>query len=361
MPESRSRRMTPRRLVAATGSVALLAAVPATAATASAAPAPTAGPAVTVFASGSSTVFGPDDIAGLGGHIFVAWQNGLGPAGQPSSTGATSSNVIEYSATGVRLAGWALKGHVDGLTADPAAGDVIATANEDGDSSLFTIDPTGPTGSQVSHYAYNLSPLPHGGGTDAVSIYHGQILISASAPTASSGPAVYKATLSGSTAVLQPVLFDNSSATVANFGADHGKTVTLALTDPDSNEVVPPAANRFGGDFMLDSQGDQQQIYVDRADTARPQLSVLNLSQSVDDTAFPTDTSGTLYVTDGADNEVFAVQGGFTPGTALVAVTPGDANNPVNAPNYLGRLDLSTGTVTPYITTVQAKGLLFTP
>ncbi len=33
----------------------------------------------------------------------------------------------------------------------------------------------------MQHYRYS-EPLPHNGGTDAISIYHGQILISASAP-----------------------------------------------------------------------------------------------------------------------------------------------------------------------------------
>jgi hypothetical protein len=32
--------------------------------------------------------------------------------------------------------------------------------------------------------------------------------------------------------------------------------VRLALTDPDSNEIVPLSGPRFGGDFMLTSQAD---------------------------------------------------------------------------------------------------------
>jgi hypothetical protein len=50
--------------------------------------------------------------------------------------------------------------------------------NEDANSSLYSIDPW--TG-QVTHYAYNKA-LPHHGGTDAISFYHGMMLISASAP-----------------------------------------------------------------------------------------------------------------------------------------------------------------------------------
>jgi len=37
--------------------------------------------------------------------------------------------------------------------------------------------------------------LPHKGGTDAISIVNGQILIAASAPNVATGPAVYRAQL----------------------------------------------------------------------------------------------------------------------------------------------------------------------
>ena len=320
------------------------------------------GQSVQVLATGSATRSGPDDVTALGRNVFVAWQNGVGADGSPSASGVTASTVVEYTPAGAVIGQWSIPGHVDGLTADPAARDILVTTNEDANSSLFTIN---PAAQQVQHYTYSPNPLPHGGGTDAVSVYHGHILISASNPSSTSGPAVYSASLSpqSGTATLHPVFDDNSAATVANAGASQGQTVPLALTDPDSNEVVPMSAARFAGDFLLDSQGDQQQVYVDRATSSRPHLSVLNLSQSVDDTAFPTTEDGTLYVTDSADNKVFAVRGGFTPGSALVAVTPGNANTaPTPAPaNYLGALDLRTGTIQPLITTIQAKGLHFVP
>jgi hypothetical protein len=34
--------------------------------------------------------------------------------------------------------------------------------------------------------------------------------------------------------------------------------VRLGLTESDANEVVPPDAFRFAGDFMLTSQGDKE-------------------------------------------------------------------------------------------------------
>lgn len=54
----------------------------------------------------------------------------------------------------------------------------------------------------MTHYSYGKNPLPHNGGTDAISFYDGHMLISASAPgTAGAAapnpayPAVYWVTL----------------------------------------------------------------------------------------------------------------------------------------------------------------------
>jgi hypothetical protein len=350
-----------RWIIAGSTVVFGLAAAPA-AASASTTQAPHAKLSVRVFAAGSATMTQPDDITWLDGTVYAVWQNGIGPSGEPSPTGATASDVVGYSASGHRVATWKVTGHTDGIAADAATHQLLVTVNEDGNSSLFVISPEAPAGDQVQHDRYNLNPLPHGGGTDAVSVYHGVILISASAPTVADGPAVYRAALEGSVAVLQPVFFDNSTATVANVNSpSFGKRVALALTDPDSNEIVPASSPRFGGDFVLDSQGDEEQIYVDGADGPTPHLSVLELSQAVDDTAWITNANGTLIVTDGVDSEIFAVSGAFADGAVYTAVTPGDANKPLNRPNYLGTLDLRTGVIAPAVTTIQAKGLLFVP
>jgi hypothetical protein len=345
---------------AAIGLPATLAAAPAAAATT---PATHAKLSVRVFASGSATMTQPDDITWLDGRVYAVWQNGVGPSGQPSPTGGTTSTVTGYDTSGHQVAAWSVTGHTDGITADAARHRLLVTVNEDGNSSLFTIAPGAPSGDQLRQYSYNLNPLPQGGGTDAVSVYRGIILISASSPTTANGPAVFRVQLeAGGVAVVRPVFFDNSTATVANVNSTPFRhRVALALTDPDSNEVVPWSSPRFAGDFVLDSQGDEQQIYVDGPGGPAPHLSVLNLSQSVDDSAWVTSADGTLFATDSVDNEIFAVHGTFIPGTAYVAVTPGNANIPINRPNYLGRLDLSTGQVTQVLTTIQAKGLLFVP
>jgi len=326
------------------------------------------GLSVRVFASGTATVSQPDDVAAYGADVLIGWQNRVGADGTPGPGGVTRSTLTEQSSSGVVRRSWSLVGHIDGLAADPGTGRILATVNEDAHSSLYVIRPNAAAAAQVRHYRYNLPDAPQGG-TDAVSIYHGQILITGSNPVIAAGkvggtaPAVYKATLTGDTAVLAPVFFDNSPAVIANLNEPkRGATVPLALTDPDSNAVVPAASPRFAGDFMLDSQADSQQVYVAGANSNRPRLSLLKLSQRVNDTAWVTNRRGTLYVTDNADNEVFTVRGGFTAGAAFTAVTPRstDPTQP-NPPNYLGSLNMNTGTITPAITTIQAEGLLFTP
>ena len=312
----------------------------------------------------------PDDITRIVDRLFVAFQNGVGSTGDPSSGGNTASTVVEFTPSGRVVNQWDLTGKVDGLTADPHTRIVAATVNEDGNSSLYIINPSVSSG-RVTHYVYNLNPLLHGGGTDAITFMDGLMLLSASAPTNPSGPAVYAAFLrpptsagSDGLAMLSPLFYDNSTATAA----DPGATSPLALTDPDSNETVPASAPRFGGDFLLDSQGDQEQIYVSHPGTANQSLSALAISQSVDDTAFAT-TGGVLYATDPTADSVDAITGPFHAGEVFTAATPCGANSaPATCPapgfpaNYLATLDLTSGTVSPLAlsgSNLNPQGLLF--
>ena len=315
----------------------------------------------------------PDDITTIGGKLFTGFQNGVGPQGQASTDGNRDSTIVEFAPNGTVIHQWDIRGKCDGLTADPYTGQVIATVNEDANSSLYSI---APWSGQVTHYSYS-KPLPHNGGTDAISFYKGLMLISASAPGTSGAaapnpayPAVYVVILDPAThvAFFRALFYDESSATAAN-GPHFGKTVKLALTDPDSNEVVPRFAPRFGGDFMLTSQGDKEQIYVHGAGTWYQHLSVLALSQSVDDTAWATAWHGTFYAADHDGDTVDAVSGTFWPGTVFVAVTPCDAGNaPATCPapgfpaNYLGQLNMYTGQITPVKlrgASLHPQGLIF--
>ena len=314
----------------------------------------------------------PDDITVLGRHLYTAFQNGVGPQGQASTDGNTDSTVVEFTAAGQVIRQWNIKDKCDGLTADTGRHLLIATVNEDANSSVYTITPGAPAGAQIQHYRYN-KPLPHKGGTDAISIYHGRVLISASAPGTTGKaapqpayPAVYSVTFHRAThvAAVSALFYDEARAAVANLGADHGKLVRLALTDPDSNEIVPHPGPRFAGDFMLTSQGDKEQIFVGRGLAFAPRLSVLRLSQSVDDTAWARSPFGRLYGADTSGDTVDVVTGQFPAHSIFVAVTPCDASNapatcpaPGFPPNYLGSLNPWTG----HITRVPVRGPAFEP
>jgi hypothetical protein len=276
----------------------------------------------------------PDDITDLNGSIYVAFQNGVGPQGQASTTGNLDSTVVELNAAGAAV-----------------------------------------------HYRYDKSPLPHGGGTDAVSIDGGMILISASAPGTSGAaapqagdPAVYRVTFDAATQIasVKPLFFDEDFAQEANLTSpQYGQMEHLYLTDPDSNEVVPSFAARFGGDLMLTSQGDEEQIFVSGAGTAHQALSVLQLSASVDDTAWPANATGSLYAVSTGLDTIERVSGRFTRGAPVVSITPCDESSapatcpgPGYAPSSLGRLNPRTGLITSLHVSgppVRPQGLLFLP
>ena len=310
----------------------------------------------------------PDDITVLGRHVFVAFQNGVGPRGEASTNGNRDSTVVELGLTGRPVSQWDIAGKCDGLTADRSGRRLIATVNEDANSSVYLIRPGAPRAHQVRHYSYN-KPLPHKGGTDAISVYRGMILISASAPGTTGAaapqpgyPAVYRVTFDPAShiATVHPLFYDEARATIANVGSQaRGRQVALALTDPDSNAAVPSDARRFAGDFMLTSQGDKEQIYVTRAARRSQRLFVLSLSNAVDDTAWVTTSFGRLYATDHDGDTVDMVTGLFRPGDVFAAVTPCDANGaPATCPapgfpaNYLGALSPWTG----HLTRVPLRG-----
>jgi len=163
----------------------------------------------------------------------------------------------------------------------------------------------------------------------------------------------YRLTLAGTTATTTPVLAGNAVAT----DAVTGKASRLNLSDPDSTETVPAGAARFAGDLLLDSQGDSQQVYLARPGTAQQKARVLNLGTQVNDTAFATAATGTLYVTDNANNTLVAIKGRFAPGQAMVAA-PADST----VHGFVGRLDLATGHIAPFaVGFASPAGLLFVP
>jgi len=310
----------------------------------------------------------PDDIAALGGHLYVGFQNNVGSQGEPSGSGNVDSTLVELTPTGSIVKQWDLKGKIDGMGADPATGQVIVTVDEDSKSSLYVV-----SGGTATHYTYTQSPLPHKGGTDGVAVYNGKILIAASAPGTSGtapkdAPAVYVVTLNAAakTAAVAPFFAINATATAVN-GTNAGKTVNLALTDPDSTMVIPSGSPKFAGDFMLNAQGDLQMIF---SGPSGQNLQVLKISQAVDDSAVATSAGGTLYMTDSSADSVVAMTGPFKPGTMYTAIAPCNSNSapatcpnpPAWPPNSLGTVNLTTGAVaTAYHGPVTPKGMVFVP
>jgi hypothetical protein len=310
----------------------------------------------------------PDDIAYLGGHLYVGFQNNVGSQGEAAGSGNLDSTLVEITPTGSVVKQWDVRGKIDGMGADPATGRVIVTVNEDSKSSLYV-----ESAGTITHYTYAQSPLPHMGGTDAVSVYNGKILVSASAPgTSGTAPkdaaAVYVVTLNtaAKTATVAPFFAINATATAVN-GSNAGKTVTLALTDPDSNMVMPSGSPKFAGDFMLNAQGDQQLIFTG---PSGKNLQVVKINNAVDDSAVATSASGTLYMTDSSADSIVAMTGPFKPGTVYTAIAPCNSNSapstcpnpPAWPPNSLGAINLTTGSVTiAYHGPVTPKGMVFVP
>ena len=314
----------------------------------------------------------PDDITAAGPYLFTAFQNGVGPQGQAATDGNRDSTVVEFTAHRPgHCASGTSAASATALTADPARHRVIATVNEDANSSVYTIDPGATPGRQVRHYdvqraaaAARAAPTPSRSST---------------ARCWSARPRRAPPALRHHSPVTPPCTSWRSTrppdrgdpAGVLRRGAGHrgqlqGRQVgsAWALTDPDSNEVVPADAARFAGDFMLTSQGDKEQIFLRHPARRRPALSVLRLSQSVDDTAWATSHDGRLYATDNGAGTVNVVTGPFTPGSVFVAVTPCDANGaPATCPgpgypaNYLGSLNPWTG----HISRVAMHGAVLNP
>jgi hypothetical protein len=252
---------------------------------------------------------------------------------------------------------WNLTGRCDGLTADPRSHQLLATINEDANSSLDVIRPSVAIPNQIRLLSYSPDPASvSGGGTDALTILDGAIYLSASNPSSVTAPAMYRLTVPthGSTAFLRPVFADNAQAEQGNAGKSG--TTTLNLTDPDSNAAVPSSSPRFAHDLMLDSQAASQLVFASHPDASEQSLTLLNLGgPQVDDVRWADTSGGDLYVVDQKADQVLVISGAFPAGAAYASIPSGSP-----LAGTIGRIDLSTGSVTPFITgLVSPKGLLY--
>jgi hypothetical protein len=328
-------------------------------------------PGTTLVSSPPTGAKGPDDIAvmavrGLDGGkalVWTAFQNGINPDGTPGTPGGpTQSTVAGYDpSTGALVRVIQVTGKVDGLTAFPKMGALIATVNED-DHSAFNL--VFPAIGAVATFAYSPDPAVNGnGGTDSIALVGGSIYVAHSNPNDVTQPTDYLVSLQRSTSTLtanlSPVFYDNSMATNALTGA----TVQLALTDPDTNFAMPKQSPMYAGDLATVSQADGEIVFASHLGHS-PQLTVLPLTDNkagnvppIDGLAVATSNSGTLYVVDAAAGTIQALDTtGWAAGTVFVG-EPSDNGNPI-----IGTLNLSTGVITPLGNTFQSpKGLFFVP
>jgi hypothetical protein len=322
---------------------------------------------VKVFASAGRGTSAPDDIAYLNGHVFVGWQNGVGTKGEPApKTHTTTSTLVEYAKSGRAMNSWSLAGKIDGMAGDPGLKAIVATANEDGNSHLFTIKPSARKSRQVQLYKYAPAPdgkgsgVTHtGGGTDSVTVLPGgRILVSASAPTRSKGTATFRVRLRGTTAHLLPTFTDNAKAT----DATTGNTVKLHLTDPDSNAFVPAGlGDPFGGQYALVSQADQEVIFAKGKTLTREKLTYGDNSTpaSIDDVRWAPTNNANLYVVDATANKIYRVTGPFQADDSVASM---DTVGGKTFGGTVASFNDGDGSLVPFITGFKAaKGLLFTP
>jgi hypothetical protein len=301
-------------------------AIPLAAGGASAATVVAPGYALSVFAGPLAGSSAPDSLAVVGSTVFVGYGNG----GNPDGSGGALSTIAAYSDHGVFQGAITLTGHNDGLRYNSATGQLWSVQNEDGNPNLVLINPT----TLASSAPLPFSSTPHGGGYDDVAFGPNGTYVSASAPANSPNlaPAIVSVGLTSTQVTVNGgVLAGNATANVLNPG---GGTTTLNLQDPDSMIFAPD------GRLVLDSQSDQQLVFVSNVGAPGQSVSVLNLPTTVDDTVFAAGGLQRLLFTDRDSNTIYSLTGVFGAGQAISAA---------DSANQIGMLSLSDGTLTPLV------------
>jgi hypothetical protein len=309
---------------------------------------------VKVFAQVPQGLSQPDSIVLWNDRVIVGFANRVAKDG----TDGKSSTIVEFSLDGKVKRTFQVPGHNDGLRV-VGDDDLWALQNEDANPNLVVIELR--TGQQK---LYKFPPTPHKGGYDDLVVKNGRVFITASNPDVSGTgginvfPALVRASLSGDTVLVEPVLNGNDNATDITSGV----TAPLNLLDPDSMTIDPR------GNIVLDSQADSELVFIRHPFTAQQEVGLLKLSSSamgpmsatitVDDTAFAPNPKAFLLVTDvgnATDNGVIyridSPSFGFEPGVAYSAS---------DTLGLVGTLNLDNGFITPIVTGFDsARGLLF--
>jgi hypothetical protein len=304
---------------------------------------------VSIFAKGTSAYYNPDSVEVAGQSVFVGYQNTTATDGSDHK----SSTIVQYSKQGKVVRTISVPGHNDGLRYNPYTHQLWGTSDEDANPYIYTIDPM--TGKITE---YQVPPTPHKGGYDDLAFLNGNAFVAASNPTLNSAgvnvyPAVSKVTLQNGKAILTPIL--NGNATVTDVVTK--QQVTLNLTDPDSMSIDNQ------GNLVLDSQADAEHIIIHNPGTAQQTVSRLSIGTQVDDTQWIPATQGRLLITDTATNSIYSVAGDGKAGLAAGNVyTAAPSNSGAAVAGFVGKLDPTTGTITPVIIGLSSPhGLAFLP
>jgi hypothetical protein len=302
---------------------------------------------VAVFANAPTGLTNPDSITTDGqGTIFVEYAN----ATQPDGTGGEST-IVQFSSTGQALQMFPVEGKCDGMKYNPFDGKIWCLRNEDSNPALTLVQP----GTYIQTDFTYAAPTLHGGGYDDVVFLNGQIFISASNPNLTPNgqnifPSVVKATIVGNQVFVSPVLTGNATLT----DTVTGQQVVVPQSDPDSLKV-----DQFGN-LVLDSQADGDLIFLSNPGLPNQVGRVLHLSNgtttqvTVDDTVFPTQASGTIYVVDTKADVVYAVTSSVFPSNSAFSAS--------DTTGVLAQVNLQTGVLTSIVTGMQSPhGALFVP
>lgn len=299
---------------------------------------------VCLFAGATTAMNHPDDIQVIGGKVFIGWQNSSAKDGSTTKP----STIAEYSTSGKLLKTWNVIGHADGLHMDTATGTLWVTANEDAKPRLYLIKPSSSSVTTVS-----VPATPQGGGLDDLRFVNGVAYVSASNPTLNSAgknnaPALLKVTVSGNKAHLAPAFMAN--ATVKTL-IPPVTSVKLNLTDADSQQVDPQ------GDLVLNSQGDQELVFIHGIGTSSQSATVLSIGTQIDDVVWPSSSSGCLLVADNASGVYSVCSDVWVTGTPVV-----DSANDSTVISFVGNLSLSSGQITPFLVGLNnPHGMAFIP
>ena len=305
-----------------------------------------------IFAVGGEVnATAPDSVTQDGsGNTFIEYGNGADSTGTLPNGG--SSTIVEYDSIGRVEHTYTIPGSEDGLKYNPVTGKVWALHNQDGNSSLYLIDPVKHTVSAPlsydNGYVYGANSVR---GYDDVAFDKGQVFLSYTSPARTGDPVVQ--------------LLDNGNSpsgtlhttSILRLGDTGTNLVTAAVNqalpvgDPDSLKALAD------GTLVLTSDHDASLTFIYDPGTAQQTESFVNLpagSKGLDDAIVPTSTSGTFYISNGGANDVLKV--------AVTGLNTNDIYLSLGSENAVVQIDPRTGAVTPIITGLNSPhGLSFMP